>query len=160
MKKHFLHIVIALFALMPVVAEAENKSNSANAEERQRWISELRNYKHEFLAKELSLSQAEQDKFFPIYDEMDDELTRIASETRDLEQKALADDNATETELNAAAFAIFQQKKREGEVETEYYEKFKETLSPQKLIRLKNAERKFTQQLLRRHGHIRATGKK
>lgn len=160
MKKYFLHIVIALFALMPVVAEAENKSKSANAEERLRWISELRNYKHEFLAKELSLSQAEQDKFFPIYDEMDDELTRIASETRDLEQKALADDNATETELNAAAFAIFQQKKREGEVETEYYEKFKETLSPQKLIRLKNAERKFTQQLLRRHGHIRATGKK
>jgi len=160
MKKHFIHIIVILLALMPFIAEAKNKSRSANDEERQRWISELRNYKHEYLAKELSLSQAEQDKFFPIYDEMDDELTRISSETRDLEQKALADGNATETELNAAAFAIFQQKKREGDVEAQYYEKFKEVLSAQKLIRLKNAERKFTQQLLRRHGHIKANGKK
>lgn len=160
MKKLLFNIILALAILLPVSSFAQGKSKTTSLDDRQRWISELRNYKHDFLAKELSLSKGEQEKFFPVYDEMDDELTRIASETRDLEQKVLTDDNASETELNAATQAVFQQKKREGEIEELYYDKLKEVLTPRKLLRLKNAERKFTQQLLRRHGNIRAAGKK
>lgn len=160
MKRTALQILIVLFTILPVCAFGQGKSKNNKDDDKQRWMAELRNYKHSFLVKELSLTQEEQNKFFPVYDEMDDELTRISSETRDLEQKALSNDNATETELSAAAFALYQQKKREGEVETIYYEKLKDVITPIQLIRLKNAERKFTQQLLRRHGRIKANGKK
>lgn len=156
MKKTATFLLIFLLALAPFSAFAQGKGKNASTDEREKWISEVRNYKHEYLAKELSLSKAEQDKFFPIYDEMDDELTRIAAETRDLGNKVLADDNASETELNAAALAVYRQKQREGEVEALYYEKLKEVLSPRQLISLKNAERKFTQQLLRHRGRIRS----
>lgn len=155
MKPTAKYFLPALFALLPLAATAQNRDKGTTPDERQRWITELRNYKHEYLAKELSLSKSEQDKFFPIYDEMDDELTRIDTETRELENKALSDDNATETELNAAAHAAFSQKQREGEVEMLYYDKIKEVISPRQLLRLKNAERKFKQQLLRHHTRMR-----
>ncbi len=155
-----IYIVAALFSLFALGASAQDKGKQTADDDRQKWITELRNFKHEFLIKELGLSKAEQEKFFPIYDEMDDQLTRISSETRDLEQKVMADDKASDTELSAAAAAVYQQKKREGEIEEQYYEKLKDVLSPRQLLSLKNAERKFTQQLIRRHRHIKANGKK
>lgn len=160
MRSLYFYITAVFLALGIFSSSAQDKGQNSTGEERQRWISELRNFKHEFLAKELNLTRSEQEKFFPVYDEMDDKLTRISSETRDLEQKVLADEKASDTEISAATQAVFQQKKREGEIEEQYYDKLKEVLTPRQLLRLKNAERKFTQQLLRRHGHIRANGKK
>ena len=37
----------------------------------------------------------------------------------------------------------------------EYYEKYKNILSPRQLVLLKQAERKFNQQLMRQHRRIR-----
>ena len=121
-------------------------------QERQQWLLELRNYKHEYLTRELDLTPQQQAEFFPVYDEMEDTLNRIATETRELEAKVAADADASDTEIEATARALFEQKSREGEVESTYFSKFKESLSPKQLLRLKNAERKFTLQLVRHHG--------
>lgn len=82
---------------------------------------------------------------------MDDQLQQIGAETRDLERNVLENVEASDTEVEAAAAAIYSQKQREGKVEAEYYEQFKEILSPRQLLKLKSAERKFTQQLVRQH---------
>lgn len=120
-------------------------------EERDLWLAELRQYKHEFLAKELSLSTDQQEAFFPLYDEMDDQINQIAKEVRDLEVTISNSATASADEVQAAAFALFDQKRRESVVELLYFEKFKDTLTPKQLFRLKNAERKFTQQLVKHH---------
>ena len=128
--------------------------------DRDKWLSEVRNYKQEYLSRELQLTKEQQSKFFPIYNEMDEELNKVASETRDLEAKVNDDKNATDTEVSAAARALFEQKSRESEIELRYFDRYKEILTPRQLIRLKADERKYTQQLVRHHGRMKADARK
>lgn len=141
---------VALACSMSMAQKADRKPMSD--QERTEWLNELRSHKHDYLTRELELTQQQQEHFFPVYDEMDDKLNQIASETRDLEEKVSADASASDTEIEAAARALFEQKSREGKVDEEYFSKFKEILTPKQLLRLKNAERKFTQQLLWHRG--------
>lgn len=155
MKKLALAIIITMCAACAAWAQQPEQKGMSD-EDREKWLTELRNYKHDVIARELKLSREQQDEFFPIYDEMDNQLNQISTETRELEAKVNSDANASDLECETAARALFEQKSREGAIETEYFDKFKEILSPKQLIRLKNAERKFTQQLVRQHGRSRA----
>lgn len=121
------------------------------APDRDKFYQQLRPYQHEFLTKELDLSKEQARMFFPIYDQMDEELQKIGNETRDLEKEVLKNKEASDTEIEAASQAIFAQKEKEGKIELEYYDKFKEILQPRQLLKLKSAERRFTQRLLRQH---------
>lgn len=147
-------IFLALSAayIWPVSAQR----GAMSEEDRQKWLSEMRNYKHEFLIKELELSDEQQSEFFPVYDAMEDEINKINTDTRELERKAISEEKTSETECSAVARALFEQKSREGEIELAYFEKFKNIITPKQLVRLKNAERKFTQQLVQHHGRMKA----
>ena len=123
--------------------------------DRKEWFKQLRCYKHDFLTKELSLTKEQQEKFFPLYDEMDDEIDRINTETRDLERKVDAKTDATDTEVEAAARAVFLQKSAEGQVEEQYFDRFKQILQGRQLLKLRKAEREFTRQLMRQHRRAR-----
>ena len=86
---------------------------------------------------------------------MEDEVERINADTRELEQRAAENKDATDLELENAARTIFEQKRAEGQIEMTYFEKFKEILTPQQLLRLKSVERRFTQQLIKQHRRLR-----
>lgn len=118
---------------------------------REKILDELRNYKHEFLARELGLSREQQRAFFTVYDEMDDRLMTINDETRELERTVFENEKCTDTEAEAAARAIFEQKQKEGNIELEYFDKFKTILTPKQLVKLKSTEKRFTQSLVRHH---------
>lgn len=155
MKKFAIAIVLSMCAACAAWAQQPDQRGMSD-EDREKWLTELRNYKHDVLTRELKLTREQQAEFFPIYDEMDDQLNQISIETRELEMKVNSDPDASDLECETTARALFEQKSREGAVETEYFDKFKEILSPKQLIRLKNAERKFTQQLVRQHGRSKA----
>ena len=138
---------LALAAMTVQAAPQQDKEDP----DRERYISELRNYKHDFLTRELDLSREQQRDFFPLYDEMEDRVMKINDDIRKIERKIENSDNASEIEIESAAQVIFSQKLREGETEMEYYPKFKEILDNRQLLRLKNTERKFTQRLVRPH---------
>ncbi|MDE6239290.1 MAG: hypothetical protein K2M54_04790, partial [Muribaculaceae bacterium] len=97
----------------------------------------------------------QQQEFFSAYDEMEDRINRLNSETRELEQRVMSNDNASDVELDAAARAVYQLKNEESKIELEYFDQFKKILQPKQLIRLKNAERKFTQQLMNHHRRLK-----
>lgn len=149
--KQLVFVILTLLFASSVTAEAQQRKR-LTAEDRQKYLGEMRQFKHEFLVKELELTRDQQNAFFPVYDKMDDELTQVADETRDLENKVAADEKATDTELESAARTVFEQKSKEGDIEKAYFDKFKGILSPRQLLKLKSAERKFTQQLVRQHG--------
>lgn len=119
--------------------------------DRQRWLEEMRNLKHEYIARDLDLTKDQQREFFTLYDQMDDEITRINTETREAEARVSADADASDLALENTARLVFEQKRAEGQIEMTYFEKFKEILTPRQLLQLKNTERKFTQQLVKRH---------
>lgn len=143
-----------LFAVAVSVA-AVSYAQQPDENDRQKWISEVRNYKHEFLAKELDLTKSQQNDFFAAYDEMEDRIEKLNSETRDLVQQTVSNPEATDVELDAASRAIYQLKNEEGNIELEYFDRFKKILQPRQLIQLKNAERKFTQQLMIHHRRLK-----
>lgn len=160
MKQFLLIFVMACLAWPAVFAQDVEDAQSISPENREKWLAEMRNYKHEFLVRELKLDKAQQESFFPVYDQMDDELNRISEETRQLETQVTRDKDASQADLERATKAVYEQKAREGAIEMQYYEKFKQILNPKQLLSLKNAERKFTQQLVRHHGRQRTTGVK
>lgn len=149
-------ISAAALSLILCASAFQAFAQGPSEEDRQRFRAEVRNYKHEFLARELGLSREQQREFFPLYDEMDNEIDRINVETRDLERKVSSKADATDTEVEAAARAVYLQKSAEGDVETQYFDRFKQILQPRQMLKLRNAEREFTRRLMREHRRARA----
>jgi len=143
--------VLISMASLSVFAQAHGPKDI----DRDRFLSEIRNYKHEVLVKSLELTKEQQREFFPIYDELDNRLQEINTETRELEKRVAVDQTATDTEIEAAASMVYSQKQREGNLEMEYYEKFKSILTPRQLMGLRGAEKIFTQKLVRHHNRMR-----
>lgn len=158
MKRSLITILIFLSA-MSVSLRFQAQGQPMTNADRTRWLSEIRNYKHDFLVRELELTKEQQRDFFPLYDEMEDEIERINAETRELESKASENSEASELEIENAARTVFEQKRAEGQVEMTYFDKFKEILTPRQLLRLKNSERKFTQELVKHHRRMRGRQK-
>lgn len=142
---------MAAASLSSVFAQSVQPDES----DRRKWMTEMRNFKHDFLAKDLNLTKEQQQEFFASYDEMEDRIDRLNAETRDLEQRIMTDSDASDVEVDAAARAVYQLKSEESKIELEYFDRFKEILQPRQLIKLKNAERKFTQQLMIHHRRLK-----
>lgn len=142
---------ILLFSSISVFAQ--------NRPDRDKWLAEMREYKHEFIAKELDLTKEQQREFFPLYDSMEDEIERVNSETREIEGRLNENEGASDLELENGARTVFEQKRAEGQIEMTYFEKFKEILNPRQMLKLKNTERKWQQQLFNHHRRM-ATNKK
>lgn len=106
-RNHILISALILAAAMPLMTPAQHMSD----ENRIAWTGEMRKYKHQWLTKELEMSTEQSHKFFDLYDEMEDELERIYRETRNLESRTLRNDKSSDTECEAAARAVFEQKR-------------------------------------------------
>ena len=137
--------VLAIF-IMAFFFVATPVSAQKNRDQRSKQLLE---YKHQFYKKALALTPAQEAAFFKAFDLMDEELYRIGSETRALERKYMSAKNATDTELESAARTLFEQKKKEAEVELKYFEQFKNILTKRQLLMLKETERRCNKGLLR-----------
>lgn len=140
----------AIFAISALCV-SEAVAQQLNDEDRDRYINEIRTYKHDFLTRDLNLSREQQKEFFVLYDEMDEKLQQLNTETRNLERQVDANSEASATEIEAVARAVFEQTAKEGNIELEYFDKFSKVLTPRQLLKLKSSEKKFTQLLVRQH---------
>ena len=144
--KSYILSIIAIIAIGTSIVSAQN------TEERQRrWMSDMREYKNEFLTREMELSQEQQDKFFPLYSAMEDEVYQLNKESRELERKVSSADNVSGLEYEATAKAMLDVKDKEAKIEATYFEKFKEILSAKQLFLLKRAETRFSRNMLNMH---------
>lgn len=119
---------------------------------RDTWFKEMQQLKHDYLVKELNLSREQQTKFFPLYDQMENEKKKLFDQTRAME-KSVAEkgDKATDLELEKASDAIVEMKSRESAIEKKYYCRFKQILTPRQIFKLHDAERKFQRQMVKEH---------
>ena len=74
-----------LFLCSSLAAHADKNSNAPQQENK--WITEVRNYKHAFLIKETGMTEAQQKEFIPLYTEMEDKVYSTNREARNLEQQ-------------------------------------------------------------------------
>lgn len=118
--------------------------------DRQRWMKEMRQYKAEFIAKSLKLSDEQRQKFIPLYEEMEAQTNELQDQVRRMEKSVTEKgDKATDLELEKAAEAMTELKGKENVVEMRYFAEFKKVLDKRQLFQIKSAERKFTKELMR-----------
>lgn len=129
--------------VLPFAAYAQSSDT-----QRSRWMEEMRKYKFDFFTKELSLDKEQQSQFLPLYEEMEKEIFKVNNDADNQIKKIAAQSEATDAEYKAAALAASKAKLREGEIQVEYFSKFEKILSAKQLFQLKQAEDKFTKELL------------
>lgn len=152
MKKSVLYYVIALFSMLHAFSlSAQDKG------ERQQWMNEIQQYKRTYFAKELDLTREQQNRFFPLYEEMETQIRQIDDDTRVMERRiADAGDDASNIEYEKVTEAMYDAKVKEAALEKDYMVKFKEILSPRQLFQLKTVERRFSREMMRQHHRIRS----
>ena len=144
MSHRFLIYITLLFAaLLPQAAGAQLKT-AENL--REKWFSEIRQVKRNYFVKELDLSREQQNKFFPLYEEMGQPI----AEAKD----------ATDTEYEKAAEALYDADVQTSQIRREYMDKFKTILTSRQLFELKNVERKFSREMMRQHNRLRSEKKR
>ena len=94
MKKHVLKYLFVLMAVMggTLVSMAQNRTD------REQWLNEMNQYKRNYFTKELDLSVQQQAKFFPLYEEMNEQTRKIDSDARVMEQRVAEAQDATDLE--------------------------------------------------------------
>ncbi|MCM1110683.1 MAG: hypothetical protein NC336_05710 [Clostridium sp.] len=148
MKRIFLMFLPLLMLLFAPAASAQSDGHGKG--DRQRWMKEMRQYKMEYLTRQLELTDDQRQEFSTLYQQMDTEIDNANRDTRrmvrDVEKKG---SSATALEQEKAAEAMFELKGKEGEIEMKYFPKFKKILKPAQLLKLKKAEQDFTRELMK-----------
>jgi len=133
----------ALIVLMMSVIPVINLYSQNSAIER------LNAYKIAFFTRSLNLTTQEAEKFWPVYNEFQNKRTEIQQEraqlNRRINQSGMTMSDAERTE---AADNLINLDIKEANLSLEYHKKFKEILSPAKVLRLYQAENQYRQQLL------------
>lgn len=138
----------------------EQRDADAPSPEREQWLTELRQYKRNYFTKELDLSREQQQKFFPLYEEMGQKIADIQDEARTMERRIAEADDATDTEYRKATEVLYDADLQEAQLRKDYSAQFADILTPDQLFRLKGTERDFARELVKQHQRIRASRKK
>lgn len=149
--------IFALAALIWVSLSASLTVNGApqTPGEREQWMTEMRQYKRIYLTKELELTREQQTKFYPLYDEMEDNEAKINDEARAMEKRVAEMQSPSDLEYEKATEAVYDAAVRSAQLEREYMDKFKEILSRKQLFRLKAVERQFNREMMKQHHRLR-----
>lgn len=116
-------------------------------------MAEFFEQKRAYLIKEVGMTKAESDQFFPLYDTLQKEKFRLHREVRDKVKKIKsAGDQVSDDSYLEAAQAMNDLRLKEAQLENDYYRKFSRMFSPQKLYKLQMAESNFNKEVLRRGG--------
>ena len=123
-------------------------SLTASAQDRSKWANEMLEAKHKMLIEEVGLTPTQQEQFMPLYEAMEREIYATNRDARALAANVEKKKAPSDSEYAQAAEALSRIKVREGEIEAKYFEKFSKILSKKQLFLLKQAEAKFTREML------------
>lgn len=138
--KRFVSILITVLVIASAMT-AQNKGQS-------KFAADMYQAKHEMIIKELGLTPTQQKQFMPLYEQMEREVYQVNRNARALASEVEKKKNPTDRDYEVAASALSNTRVQEGEIEAKYFEKFSKILSKKQLFQLKQAEGKFTREML------------
>lgn len=138
--KRLVSILIATLVIAGAVT-AQNKGRS-------KFATDMYQAKHEMIVEELGLTPSQQKQFMPLYEQMEREIYQVNRNARALADEVEKKKNPSDRDYEVAASALSNTRVQEGDIEAKYFEKFSKILSKKQLFQLKQAERKFTQEML------------
>ncbi len=117
---------------------------------RTKFATDMYQAKHEMIIEELGLTMTQQKQFMPLYEQMEREIYQVNRNARALAKEIENKKNPSDRDYEAAASALSSTRIREGEIEAKYFDKFSKILSKKQLFLLKQAEAKFTREMLKK----------
>lgn len=146
---------LVVFALAGFTAFAQEPGspdppNGAKKAQRKEKIEALR---VAYITKELELTEAEAQSFWPVYNEYQDKQEANRKAFRQKYNRQTNYNFATDKEAEDYINADIQQKAQEAELMKTYYEKIKKVLPVKKVAKLRHAEESFRQELLKQIKH-------
>lgn len=140
-------LIALLLVLLPAsVMFADDKRQRP---ERKQWLKEMRQFKHEFMIKELDLTPEQQSEFFAVYDRMNEEIFSLEQQTRQIEREVRKKgDEATDLEYEKAAEACCELAGKRNAILMRYFSDYKEILTKKQLFLMDGAERKFINHIM------------
>lgn len=135
-KIFLLCFVLLTAVLTPTAFAQERKMNVADFEKR----------KMEYIKKEAGLTDEEAQKFFPIFNELTQKKFSLHKGHRDIIEKIKNEKSSiTDEEYKRMLENDTDVKLKEAELDKAYSSKLEEVLSPEKLYKAQQAERRFIQ---------------
>lgn len=131
----------------PPVGHKEGKRKPDKTE----WLKKMKQLKHEFLTRELNLTDEQQRDFFPVYDSKEDERFNAERAVRRSDRNVVKKENgASEAELQKAIDMQYELDSKFADIEMRYKAKFEKILTKRQLFKLRHAERDFQRMLVER----------
>lgn len=110
---------------------------------------QLKAQKIAFITERLALTTAESEKFWPIYNQREKELTNLRGQLKKAEKlKSL--DQMTDKEIEALIEQKFKLEENRTKLNRKYFKKMKQVIPMKKIAMLSMAERQWKRQLIRR----------
>jgi hypothetical protein len=135
-RKIIVFTILVTFCVMNISAQNANRQR-------------LDAYKIAFFTKRLNLTSREAEKFWPVYNEYQDNKNKIQIERRELNRNFNQNElNMSEREMTEAGDRFVGLEVREAALAQEFHTRIKTILSPVKILRLYQAENQYRQQLL------------
>lgn len=151
-------VIIAIMLLTALSASDLFAAGQAPADRKQ-WMSEMRQYKRNYFTKELELTREQQTKFYPLYEDMQDQIDKVNDDARAMEKRVADMKDPSDLEYEKATEAMYDAGVRSAEIEREYMDKFRSILTRKQLFRLKAVERTFSREIMKQHHRLRSKSK-
>ncbi len=135
--------IASILILVLAMASTATAQNS-----RTKFSTDMYQAKHEMIIQECGLTMTQQKQFMPLYEQMEREIYQVNRNARALASEVEKKKNPSDRDYEAAASALSTTRMQEGEIETRYFEKFSKILTKKQLFQLKQAEVKFTREMV------------
>ena len=105
-----------------------------------------------FIIEKAELTAGEAEKFFPVYFELQEKKKELTNSSFKLMQQS-RDKEMTDAEYEETILKIYDLRIQSDKIEKDYYQKFKEILSPKKIFMVLRADTRFHRELVREVNH-------
>ncbi len=139
MKKYLLLLLIS-FLTIPF-AGAQDKKDKA------KMMEELQQFKLDYLAKEMQLSEKEKSEFVPVYKEYDKERRQAGSEAWKFERELKKKNDASEADYKKLSELQQKARAKDNEIVKKYDAKFESILSAKQIYTMHQGEEKFFEKM-------------
>ena len=140
MKKHFLLILMAVLSLS-VLAQERDMEGGRDPRAREK----IRAAHAAYITERLELSPSEAEKFWPVYREYGEKRRDLRNQLREARRNGAEEKTLLDLDLKI--------KQQELDLEKDYSERFQKIISPEKVLKLRQAEADFRKLLLRQIQH-------
>lgn len=138
MKKHLLFLLLAILTMPCIMAQHKDKT---------KMMEELQQFKIDYLAKEMQLSEKEKNEFVPLYKEYDNERKKAGAEAWKFDRELKKKKDASEADYKKLSELQQTAREKDYEIVKNYDGKFEKFLSAKQIYTMHQGEEKFFEKM-------------